>query len=55
MLVDWKRKGSEGNGCSSHNPSLCPVSLEGHFQYGPEGFDLFGHLFEAGERCRRLP
>ncbi|CAE7440744.1 kmo [Symbiodinium sp. CCMP2456] len=35
VLVDWKRKGSEG-----------------HFQYGPEGFDLFGHLFEAGERCR---
>ena len=34
VLVDWRRKGSEG-----------------HFQYGPEGFDLWTHLFEASERC----
>eukprot|EP00438_Fugacium_kawagutii_P011511 Skav228310 [mRNA] locus=scaffold4453:46197:51698:+ [translate_table: standard] len=25
--------------------------LEGHFQYGPEGFDLWDHLFQATERC----
>ena len=24
----------------------------GHFQYGPEGFDLWSHLFEPTERCR---
>ncbi|CAJ1330579.1 unnamed protein product, partial [Effrenium voratum] len=37
VLVDWRRKGSEG-----------------HFQYGPENFDLWSHLFEPGERCRSL-
>ncbi|CAK9026014.1 Hypothetical protein SCF082_LOCUS17317 [Durusdinium trenchii] len=35
VLVDWRRKGSEG-----------------HFQYGPEGFDLWSHLFEPNKRCR---
>jgi len=25
---------------------------EGHFQYGPEGFDLWSHLFEACGRCK---
>ena len=34
------------------NPNPLSGPSEGHFQYGPEGFDLFGHLFEAGERCR---
>ncbi|CAE7245669.1 kmo [Symbiodinium pilosum] len=28
---------------------------EGHFQYGPQGFDLFEHLFEASDRCRSAP
>ena len=29
------------------------ASYGGHFQYGPENFDLWSHLFEPGERCRR--
>ncbi|CAE8615689.1 unnamed protein product, partial [Polarella glacialis] len=27
---------------------------EGHFQYGPAGFDLFQHLFEQTTRCRSV-
>lgn len=28
------------------------VGTEGHFQYGPVGFDLFQHLFTRTHRCR---
>lgn len=27
---------------------------EGHFQYGPAGFDLFEHLFEQTDRCHSV-
>uniref|UniRef100_A0A7S4QMR3 Uncharacterized protein n=1 Tax=Alexandrium monilatum TaxID=311494 RepID=A0A7S4QMR3_9DINO len=37
ILVEWRRKGSEG-----------------HFQYGPPGFDLFTHLFSPCQRCRSV-